>query len=211
MIRRWLRPYSWLIGFGGLAVAAGAWEIAARSFRDRPAVETTSNNADAGLTRGYSIFVRELYPGSLDAEFFRGVQAGTEGRDAAVAREHFEHALAAGLKHHEDLFYYEAILLLHDNAPSAEIDAALRRWRIHFPKTQQPLAIPYRSFTARDAAAATVAAQQALKSVPFAVADSLKIDETNSILELRLRGSDIRIETLRGALRTAGFTFAESH
>jgi hypothetical protein len=205
MIGQQLRTFSWLIGFGGLALLAGSWEIASRGRPDQPAIGATPWFVDADPS--YSQFVRQRYPASRDAEFLRGVQAGWQWRDPPAAREHFQHAIDAGLKHTEEALYFYVLLLLHQNADAAEIDAAIDQWLENYPHSAQPIIFPYARFQRSDAEAVE-AARAALRSVPGVVADSVRVDSGSLTIELRLRGRKVPIAAIHAALRGAGFVFA---
>ena len=60
-------------------------------------------------TDSFAELVKQLFPDSADANFMKGVQAGRGWRDTAAARDWFEQAIANGVKHNEDLFYYYAM------------------------------------------------------------------------------------------------------
>ena len=53
-------------------------------------------------------------------------------------RELFERAIATGNDSIEDLLYNYAVVLIQSGASAADVDAAVRAWRIAYPHSQSP-------------------------------------------------------------------------
>lgn len=53
-------------------------------------------------------------------------------------RELFERALATGNRSNELLLYNYAVLLVQEGAAPAEIEAAVRSWRVNYPRSSRP-------------------------------------------------------------------------
>jgi hypothetical protein len=94
-----------------------------------------------------------IHPGRAATLFYRAFQAslcqdasasthevcrarGPVGRDEI--RELLERALATGNDSMEDLLYNYALVLIQSGAPPAQIDAAVRAWRVAHPHSQRP-------------------------------------------------------------------------
>ena len=98
---------------------------------DADLVDTSGLTEDADL-------ILKLYPDSPEADYIRGVNAKFLRFNLEEARQHFERALATGIKAHEDLLYDYAIVLFLLQADSTEVDAAFAAWRENAPGSSKP-------------------------------------------------------------------------
>ncbi len=126
------REYRLVLLLVTLAVVFGVVELLGRVTSDEPPF------SDFGGLREESRLIRELYPDSPDAEYFRGVEARYLRLDLDEAREHFERALASGIRSRPELSYDYAVVLYLMGATDAEVDAAVTDWRTNNPSATDP-------------------------------------------------------------------------
>lgn len=151
----------------------------------------------------FAALMKEIHPVATTTRFIRGVQAAKFEGDLLMARRHFENAIDAGVKHHEDLFVYHIRVLLAQEAGAAEIETAVARWRQHFPRSSRSIGIPVYDY--RGELTLDKAAKDALAGIDWIHDFRLEPAGAGILIELRLRRGSIRIDELRQALRKAGF------
>lgn len=143
-----LKPFRWLALVCVAALLLGSWE------RRRPKVDVYQDE-----TRNYPQAMARLYPGRSQVEYLLGRWEATQGGEQidqqelqdperlselmartrerlAPAVEHYERALASGLKSEENLQYNYALSLIQMRADPEKIDRAIADWRRNFPNSQ---------------------------------------------------------------------------
>lgn len=97
-----------------------------------------TNFTDRSSLTSESDLLLELYPDSPEADYIRGMQARYLRLDLHEAREHFERAIATGVKSHPRLLYDYAATLHLMQAPAEEVAAAKARWLENDPASGLP-------------------------------------------------------------------------
>jgi tetratricopeptide (TPR) repeat protein len=78
----------------------------------------------------------QLYPDQSMAHYLRGTLAYKE-QDHQRAREHYEQALRTNGSSENALYEY-ALNLVAQGEPESRIEAAVRQWQWHYPKSKRP-------------------------------------------------------------------------
>jgi len=154
-----LRRYRFLFAIYGIAALAAGYE--AWLYRAIPESVAESIDLPAGpgepdlFLEGNLVGVMvDLYPHRAESLFVRGFQVKlcNDGNDAhrhdsiceqfrdsdlATVRKYFEQALALGTKTDENLYYHYVEILIRQDAPQDEIDAAAAEWKRLFPLSER--------------------------------------------------------------------------
>lgn len=143
-----MKPFRWLALVCLAALLLGAWE------RRREKVDVYRDE-----TPNYPQAMARLYPDRSQVEYLLGRWKATQGGEQldpqelqdpdrlaellartrerlAPAVEHYERALAAGLKSEENLQYNYALSLIQMRADPEKIDRAIADWRRNFPNSE---------------------------------------------------------------------------
>lgn len=136
-----------IAGVAGLIEYSNATNKSADRDGGPQSAERRIGDADAMLA---------IYPARAETEFYRGSkeeaillqqdrkEAVSEAflierrRRLAEVAEHYERALAGGIKSNEDLHYDYALTLMRLDAPPEKIKKAITRWRETFPNSRKP-------------------------------------------------------------------------
>lgn len=120
------------------ALLLAGWEIYGRIYEDgaAPTPEIAAKNNE--FTLDYSKLHRELYPERPRSDYYEGLTALLTDKNPQKAREHFERALATGVKTDEQLLYYYAQTLVMLKEDPAKVNEAVRNWRVNFPRSTYP-------------------------------------------------------------------------
>jgi hypothetical protein len=148
-----LLPFRWLALVCVLGIAVGIREAR------RQKIDVYHDDE-----RNYPEAMAQLYPGSAQVEYLVGRQTETLALAPAnvqemqqrpdlleqlltdsqkrlnEAREHYERALAAGLRSEENLQYNYAVTLMQLRADPSEIEKAIAKWQRDFPHSDRDLA-----------------------------------------------------------------------
>jgi hypothetical protein len=154
-----LRRYRFLFAIYAAVVLAGLFE--AWQYRTIPQTFTKSIDLPAGrgepdlfLEGDLPAVMFDLYPDRAESLFVRGFQIklcseNTQAQrryrvceqypntDLATIRRCFEQALVLETKTDENLYYHYVEVLMRQNAPQDEIDAAAENWKRLFPLTRR--------------------------------------------------------------------------
>jgi hypothetical protein len=147
---RWLRSHGVLIVVYGAGLALAALELSNPEVRvgklEQPAayLEPDVNVADVSAA---------LYPDRALTLYYRAYQASLcQGRASdpgsvcgrrgpprpGEVRDLIERSLATGNHSIELALYNYALVLLHENAPAEQVEAAVREWRLAYPASSHP-------------------------------------------------------------------------
>lgn len=146
----WLRAHKVLVAVYGFGLTLAAIELA------QPAIDAEHGenprwflDAEANIVDASNA----VSPERATSLYYRAFQASlctdASARNTLVClkrgpvrpgeiRELMEEALATGNRSIELLQYNYAIILIQDGAPQAEIDAAVRNWRVTNPSSSRP-------------------------------------------------------------------------
>lgn len=145
----WLREHKLLLVVYGAALALAAFELNDPSLRpgrpDDPEIylEPDVNIADVSA---------ELYPDRALSLYYRAYQASLCSDPGVAAsavcrqrgpvapgevRQLLERSLRTGNRSVELAEYNYVMVLLQENAPKSEVDAAVRRWRLDYPSSER--------------------------------------------------------------------------
>lgn len=146
----WLREHRVLLIVYGIALCFAAAELRDPDLRPgkpdepelflAPDVNIADVSADLYPQRALSLYYR-AYQASLCTapRSETGAACRKRGRvERGEVRELLENALGTGNRSIELVFYNYAIVLLQENAPRSEVDAAIRAWRMNHPNSTRP-------------------------------------------------------------------------
>ena len=154
-----LKRYRFLVGIYSVAGAVALFE----AWQHGQIPEAFAESLDLPKGRGKPNLYFEydlpgvqykLFPDHADSLMIRGIQSSfcveekspfrdhpfcDDYTDAeiSVVREWFEKALALEPKSSEDIYYRYVQILIRDDSPQAEIDAAAEKWRRLFPLSER--------------------------------------------------------------------------
>ena len=147
-----LVPFRWLALVCVVGIGVGVWEDQRRS------VDIYSDPH-----HNYPEAMAQLYPGTAQVEYLAARQAEALAmsrenlqrlqehpellqevladyhKQLQTAREHYERALAAGLRSEENLQFNYAVTLMQLRADPAEIERAMAAWQRDFPHSDRDL------------------------------------------------------------------------
>ena len=147
---RWLRTHRLLLAVYGFGALLAFYEL-----RQPYALLGTDDRPEWFLDPEHNIVdvSSAIHPGRAATFYYRAYQASLCQDPSASAnevchargpvgrkeiRELLEQALATGNDSMEELLYNYAVVLIQSGAPQAEIDAAVRAWRIAHPHSDRP-------------------------------------------------------------------------
>ncbi|MEO1983552.1 MAG: WD40 repeat domain-containing protein [Fuerstiella sp.] len=122
-----LQQHRLILLFSAMAIVLGGLEL---SGQVQPTAATSTDRISLSEESG---LILQLYPNSPEADYVRGMRARHLRFDLQVARQHFEKALASGIKAHHSLMYDYAVVLFLMEAPQDEVDAAIDAWKKNDP------------------------------------------------------------------------------
>ncbi len=147
---RWLRAHSLFLVVYGSALFLAALEltdpdVGKGKLDDPPAyLEPESNIADVSAAlypdRALTLYY-QAYQTSLCEDRANDPDTVCHRRGPpkpGEVRKLIERSLATGNRSIELAMYNYAIVLLHEGAPDAEVEAAVRSWRISYPSSTRP-------------------------------------------------------------------------
>jgi hypothetical protein len=137
-VRNFLRRYGFLMIVYVPALSLAALEMHRRLYQDGAAPDAESAKLQSRYSFEYAKLFEEIYPESPRSESYKGLSALLNEKNPQKAREHFESALATGFKSDEQLLYYYALTLVLLKEDPEKINAAVRTWRVNFPKSALP-------------------------------------------------------------------------
>jgi hypothetical protein len=146
---RWLRGHGVLLAVYGGGLLLAAFELT------NPGVRPELEDARAYLEAGSNVadVSAALYPDRALTLYYQAYQAslcaGRAGDPDSVCgrrgsprpgevRELLERSLATGNQSIELALYNYVLVLLDENAPEAEVEAAIRSWRLAHPSSAYP-------------------------------------------------------------------------
>jgi len=120
------------------ALLLATWEISGRIYQDGAAPDAESAKLQSHYSFGYAKLHEEIYPERPRSEAYKGLAALLNDKNPQKAREHFEAALATGFKADEQLLYYYAQTLVLLKEDPEKINAAVRNWKVNYPRSTLP-------------------------------------------------------------------------
>jgi hypothetical protein len=120
------------------ALLLAAVEMRGRIYQDGAAPDAESAKLQSHYTFEYAKVHEEIYPERPRSESYKGLAALLSEKNPQKAREHFEAALATGFKSDEQLLYYYARTLVLLKEDPKKINAAVRNWRVNYPRSAYP-------------------------------------------------------------------------
>lgn len=120
------------------ALSLAALEMHRRLYQDGAAPDAESANLQSHYTFEYAKVHEEIYPERPRSESYKGLAALLTEKNPQKAKEHFEAALATGFKSDEQLLYFYARTLVLLKEDPEKINAAVRNWRVNYPKSSLP-------------------------------------------------------------------------
>jgi len=133
------RKYRFLVIAYGLAAVAAIWEIGGDIHNDDDAPTPELLREARQYTMDYSKVLKNLYPESHRANYYRGVTALYDNPPRLEeAFEHFQTAIDTGIKSDEQLSYHYAVTLVLLDKDSEAIEEAVHQWRWNFPRSTSP-------------------------------------------------------------------------
>ena len=190
----------------------GSWEIIALRYFQ----ENDSNDSQQLENRNIYEFPEQilshtlnvLYPDFVETLFLQGVTTGFQNRNFMTGCQLYDQALDTGVKHIEEPFQKRTIRLERTGAGDETIQQTVDQWWQNFPNSRQfPYHMNFRDF--QGTGNPELAAQQALKSIPYVRYDGIQPVQLENIqtgeVLFRLAGKNVSIRDIRNCLEQVGF------
>ena len=190
----------------------GSWEIIALRYYKKDdsnySQQLENRNIYELPQQSLSHTLNVLYPDFAETLFLQAVTTGFKNRNFMSGCQLYDQALDTGVKHIEELFQKRTICLERTGADDQAIQQTVDQWRQNFPNSRQfPYHMNFRSF--EGTGSPELAAQQALKSIPYVRYDGIQPVQLENIqtgeVLFRLSGQAVNIRDIRNCLEQVGF------